>query len=880
MKLFLKGFVKSSSLKAWLLFSLLTVLHPLAIYAADNADIDIFRDYAVGRFSHFPYTDSGGRTASVTVDTQYIFSDSASLKVTIPSDTSGPVDRGGMFFQHTWGGQETIAVPDRGIAALTHLEFRINGGPSASQNLKIQLGLTGNPGPALNLSNYVSLTPNSWKLVRIPLSDLGVTNHKIFKIHLYVDSTNNSGQAVPSFWLDEVRLTKPVSYSANVTINGGLTTGLVSEDHFGLGAHFGPVQTGRPGVVSRMVEADLKLFSFPGGNAADRYVWQTNQLRPELIGTGSFPFGSYVQFLANTGGHGIVSVNYGSGTPAEAAAWVQHSQSLGANIKYWMLGNETYHHTSTYDTHSPSGPLFGEPHDAYTYAGYYPQFRQAMRSVKPSLLLGVNVSTPGSWPQSRTVTNPRTGAVENGFTDVLFGRLAAQGTYPDLVEAHHYVTGPGRESDSFLLQSDVWLEYYYGRIRQAMKDYFGEARGASTPLLLTEHNSTYTDGISPGKQSVSIVNAIYLAGLFPRIVELGFGSSIVWRIHEGLRDDGNMSSTLEGSLFCGGNSVLSTGESCSGMPSENQPLPPYYALKLFGMFADPGDSLIKVTTTNELLSAYAAVNPLRTKLKLLVINESKVGGVSGSFSVAGLNPIASGDVQVSYYSRTEANSGSGLALTPITISNSASFSKSFPPYSISLIPLTLQAATPTPTPTATATYTPTSTPTRTPMATNTPTRTPTSTPTRTPTRTPTSTPTSVATATATPTFSITKRPTATATPTFAPTRAVHDIATPMPIETPSFSEEDPKNSSLVNKISAKGRCANEKCIVSGALLFSDAFTGERILVQSFDTKGRKLRSVKSGLSGKFRFRLPKDRIITRATLLADKTKAVVRIRRN
>ena len=43
------------------------------------------------------------------------------------------------------------------------------------------------------------------------------------------------------------------------------------------------------------------------------------------------------------GAQSFVTVNYGSGTPAEAAAWVTHSETTpGDSVALWEVGNENY----------------------------------------------------------------------------------------------------------------------------------------------------------------------------------------------------------------------------------------------------------------------------------------------------------------------------------------------------------------------------------------------------------------------------------------------------------------------------------------------------------------------------------------------------------
>ena len=105
--------------------------------------------------------------------------------------------------------------------------------------------------------------------------------------------------------------------------------------------------------------ADIGLLRYGGGSYADYYGWQTNSNIGNCLpndATASFVVTSggcatpdaldFDQFSAQAkavGAQSLVTVNYGSGTPAEAAAWVTHSVSTpGDTVALWEVGNETY----------------------------------------------------------------------------------------------------------------------------------------------------------------------------------------------------------------------------------------------------------------------------------------------------------------------------------------------------------------------------------------------------------------------------------------------------------------------------------------------------------------------------------------------------------
>jgi hypothetical protein len=109
---------------------------------------------------------------------------------------------------------------------------------------------------------------------------------------------------------------------------------------------------------------------YGGGSYADYYDWATNSdiqtciwgnpygsftgsptpydtLAP-FVGatcdnTDSLPFDQFSAQAKAIGAQSFVTVNYGSGTPAEAAGWVTHSLTTpGDLVALWEVGNETY----------------------------------------------------------------------------------------------------------------------------------------------------------------------------------------------------------------------------------------------------------------------------------------------------------------------------------------------------------------------------------------------------------------------------------------------------------------------------------------------------------------------------------------------------------
>jgi alpha-L-arabinofuranosidase len=91
------------------------------------------------------------------------------------------------------------------------------------------------------------------------------------------------------------------------------------------------------------------------GSYADYYDWQTNtniqnclpddataSFTSSCSSSDSLDFSQFSQQARAIGAESFVTVNYGSGTPAEAAAWVAQAKSTaGEGVALWEVGNET-----------------------------------------------------------------------------------------------------------------------------------------------------------------------------------------------------------------------------------------------------------------------------------------------------------------------------------------------------------------------------------------------------------------------------------------------------------------------------------------------------------------------------------------------------------
>ncbi len=201
----------------------------------------------------------------------------------------------------------------------------------------------------------------------------------------------------------------------------------------------------REDVLERIRALKTPIIRWPGGCFSDGYHWKDGigpreqrtpkrnkawaHLGPKIGPRDDNHFGSdeYMLFLTEVGAEPYININFGSGTPEEAAQWVEYmngdpSTEYGAlraknghpapyGIKIWGIANEIY------GQHEIGYCATGEE-----YAHRYMEFAKAMRAVDPSIKL-VAVGTDSTYPE----------------WNKQFLRIAAD--YTDYLSFHVYIPG-------------------------------------------------------------------------------------------------------------------------------------------------------------------------------------------------------------------------------------------------------------------------------------------------------------------------------------------------------------------------------------------------------------------------------------------------------
>ncbi len=623
-------------------------------------------------------------------------------------------------------------------AGYDSLRFWINPTTAVSDELQVQATLSGTAQTPYTLS-FTAAQTGIWQQVTVPLGALGVANSNSFD-GFWIQ--NITGGPLPTFYVDDIRIVaSPPPTVVQITVNAGSATRTIDNRIYGTNAVIWDSLlsgTATGAVLSAMQTGAIRI---PGGSSSDDYDWQTDR----SVSNGSFQWvnnaAGFAKVISNAGSQAFVTVNYGSGTPEQAAAWVAYYNgsasgtlalgvdSKGRNwqttgfwatirsstplasddgynflrvahpapfaIKYWEIGNECYGGWEN-DLHGHAGSgLGGVAHDPYTYGQAFASYYSRMLAVDPSIRIGA-VATPGQDSYgngTHAAANPNQGnSLHSGWVPVMLTTLKAALVTPHFLIHHSYAQGPGSETDATLLQASGTIISDAANLRQMITDYVGGAAGAGIELDVTEMNSVSSN---PGKQTVSLVDGLYMADAIGTLAGTEFNSCVWWALRNGSYA-GNNSASLYGARQYGDYGVVSSGD-VTGTPA-NTPYPSFYAAKLLTHWARGGDTLVSATSNYSLLSARAA-RLANGHLALLVVNKSPASDLASADQSSQVSFPASTDATV--YSYGKPNDTAGGDLTTSSVSNvSPLFNAVFPSYSMTVMLLQpsapgAQTATPT-----------------------------------------------------------------------------------------------------------------------------------------------------------------------------------------
>ncbi|MCE5299774.1 MAG: CIA30 family protein [Spirochaetia bacterium] len=331
-----------------------------------------------------------------------------------------------------------------------------------------------------------------------------------------------------------------------------------------------------------------------------------------------FDFETYITLLQNIGADAIpaVSVNFGTGTPEEAAAWVHYANVVrGLGIKYWQIGNEM---EGIWES--------GGPVDAEFYTKRFIEYAQAMKAVDPSIKI--------CGPVLSALKNNSELYDGRSFLEAFLHYLQAAGKSDllDVVDFHIYANWSLSSDAAMLNTVNDWYAgaNYKTFIDNLLTAYYGSA--TAKEVFMSEHNS--------GNAS---------------IYGMGFAASL-WVTNWLMEYARAFGSRSTAALWDVMNNNASTGNYDHGFLEIGQQTNPAYRYQqratywgmyminnYFGVQEDNGNTLVAASSSRPLLPVYAAKRS-DGKLSVLVINKDSANAYTTTLNITGYTPDASADV--------------------------------------------------------------------------------------------------------------------------------------------------------------------------------------------------------------------------------------------
>lgn len=327
---------------------------------------------------------------------------------------------------------------------------------------------------------------------------------------------NVSWDSVPGQWIKkEYEFTAPKEESAEICVllEGAGTLWL---DQLSLMPK-SAVCTIWPDVMARIRQLHPGIIRFPGGCFADTYHWQDGigavdrrPARPNEhwggVEQNGFGTDEFISLCRELECEPMICVNFGSGTPEEAAHWVEYcngaaTTEYGAlraenghiepyNVKYWDIGNESFAEWEVGHC------------DAEEYCARFKAFAEAMRGVDPAIKL-IACAGDGNSDDRR-------------WDEAVCTNLEAQCDYLGI---HNYtpLTGkPCEDEEGRYYAVSAAPHVYYKRMKGIVS--LLERFESKIKLAVTEWNCNYQDGTN---QEQTMESAVCNAGMLHTFFRLG-----------------------------------------------------------------------------------------------------------------------------------------------------------------------------------------------------------------------------------------------------------------------------------------------------------------------------------------------------------------------
>ena len=456
--------------------------------------------------------------------------------------------------------------------------------------------------------------------------------------------------------------------TATVTVNAGASLGTIPKNAIGLNTAVYDGYMNDAAIPNLLKAAGITAMRYPGGSYSDIYNWQTNTAQGGYVAPGN-SFADFLKTAQATGAGPVVTVNYGTGTPSLAAAWVQNAGANNDNVAYWEVGNEVYGN-GTYGanweadsrcTDASGNPVTvgSAPSQTYncgpsTYAANLLNYISAMKAASPSSHVCAVLTTPGFWPDN--VTNATTSPQPWNQTV-----LTALGAKTDCVIVHYY---PGGSDTASMLTDPTDITGIVSTLHSEISQY-AKVDPATVKIIVTETNSSIDLNTQPG--------ALFTADMYLTWLENGAVNVDWWDEHNGV----GTPSIVGGAQDYGDQGMFSNNTNGSGVtePAVDTPFAPYYGVEMLSKLGTAGASMVGTTSSNSLLRTHA-VRRADGSVAVLIDNEDPSNSYTVNLGYQGFTP--SGGASTVY---TLANNATSITSTTQTSAASVTVA----PYSLTVI---------------------------------------------------------------------------------------------------------------------------------------------------------------------------------------------------
>jgi hypothetical protein len=412
-----------------------------------------------------------------------------------------------------------------------------------------------------------------------------------------------------------VTCTGPSQGSSSATLSGPL-------DPLGVNTASWDTNFTDSAIAGDLSSASTGLIRYPGGSYADGYMWQTNTYQGT---TDPVDFAHYSgQVDSITSGQKFVTVNYGSDTPQDAAAWVKQSQTSGEGVSLWEIGNEEYGSWEI-DNHS-------SPHTASSYATNGLSYMQAMKAADSKAQICYDYGMDGSLAPGSGVDN-----WQNWNATI----LSADAADINCADVHWYpINGTPTESVQSIMELVDNIPAAAAEVHNELSTY-----DPSAYFVVGETNMSQT----ANEWNEEPVGALFAAANALEWLSYGAQSVDWWDVHN------YGSPTADFGMF---------SSSTSGEPAMDTPYAPYYGYELASKLAVKGAKVgILPVSTPDIYSYYSNLPGGSYAAMLINANPSTARTVSTS----SLGITSPSETEYTYSAANPAVATSGFSGSSVTV---------------------------------------------------------------------------------------------------------------------------------------------------------------------------------------------------------------------